>query len=132
MAHKLKTGAIAEKHRNIYRSRRDSHLLAETSISFEAAQRRLIELRNGQRKTIVGMTDNEFRDWYYGIIERLAVRIKPDEHKVKTLINTVKRESYSLRLDETTRWYLVDKLYGTQTFRESGIELFVRTEEVVA
>jgi hypothetical protein len=128
MTYVLKTGALAEKHRTYYRAKRNSSFIAETSITLEAAQRRLIDLGNGQRKTIMAMTDTEFRAWYRAIIEQWAATIMPSEKKLLSIASTARKQSSDLRLDETTRWYLVDKLYGVKAFRDSGIAIFACEE----
>lgn len=129
MAHTLKPGIKAKKRRK--QSHAGSPKLKETSIALDDTKYRFVTLPNGNTTTIRAMSDDQFRDWFYGLIERVVKTLKPNDTLAKEIIDRVQKESCGLPLDEVSRWYLVDKLNGTKAFQWSGIEIFAR-QEVVA
>jgi hypothetical protein len=128
MAHVLK-----KSHKSLeqIRARKVASFLNQTSIPFESVLRNAVLLHDGSKKTIDAMSDDEFRGWFYAIIEHVVKTLKPTDTSAKVVIASVQKDSCGLPLDDVSRWYLVDRLNATKAFQNSGVELFV-SQEVVA
>jgi uncharacterized protein YheU (UPF0270 family) len=120
MSHTLKPGTKSHKsHKSLEQIR---------ARKVESVLRNAVLLHDGSKKTIDAMTDDEFRHWFYGLIERVVKTLKPTDTSAKVVIASVQKDSCGLPLDDVSRWYLVDRLNATKAFQNSGIELFVSQE----
>jgi hypothetical protein len=120
----------AKKKRDQSRANSTAAKPRKTMISLDEMKRLLVQIDDGQRKTLVAMTDQEFRDWLYNFIESISPFIKASDG-VKILIEKTKNDVDLLTLNEETRMYLANNIYQTAAYRRSGIEIFV-SQEVVA
>ena len=103
----------------------------KTMITLDEMKHNLVQISDGQRTTLLSMTDQEFREWFNAFIESIVPHIKPRDG-VKALIEQARSDVDILTLNKEARFHLVNDVYGTAAFRRSNIEIFVQTEEVVA
>lgn len=100
-------------------------------ISMEDLRTNLVELNDGQRTTLLSMSDNEFRGWFDVLLAAIEPHIKASDG-IKFLIADAKNDIVTLPLDKGARIYFVNVLYQTIAYRRSGIEIFVQDKEVSA
>lgn len=129
MSRILKTGKPAQD-RRIKESIAATTKPRKVMITMEDLRTNLVEL-NGQRKTLLSMSDNEFRGWFDVLLAFITPHIKASDG-IKFLIADAKNDIVTLPLDKGARIYFVNILYQTIAYRRSGIEIFVQDKEVSA
>jgi hypothetical protein len=75
----------------------------------------------GRTCMVVEISDSDFREWFYGLLDLLFQRGRSNE------LLMLRKECSQERMDEEMRWYACNELAGLRRYKASGIDMWTQT-----